>query len=144
MSKAIPFIALVSATSLLTACASYQPHNGIHPHGYYEKHDDTGRLKIVYETWRPASEEKVCSMATRRAKELGFTESDIADMQWEQETLFSDNVSQGITIRSAGTTSWSNHQGTATLESGGFVDERTTRRCTLTMGSSAPNSQSED
>lgn len=140
MSKTLPSIALAALAFALTACARYQPHNGIHPHGYYEKRDDAGSLKVVYETWRPTSEEKVCLMAMRRAKELGFTESDVIDKQWEQDTLFIDNLSQGVTIRSAGSTSWSTHQGTATLETGGFVDERTTRRCTLTMGSSAPNS----
>jgi hypothetical protein len=138
MHKQLSSLSTLIAMLVIAGCAQYRPHDGQEPHGYYEKRDDAGRMKVIYETWRTASEEKVCLLAMRRAIDLGFTESSVIDKQWEQETLIVDNASQGITIRSAGTSSWSSHQGTTTLETGGYIDQRTTRRCTLTMDSAAP------
>ena len=91
MDRTFSLVALASMMFFLGACAKYQAHNGIEPQGYYEKRDDAGKMRVTYETWRPASEEKVCSMALRRAMELGFAENDVTDREWQQDTLFTDN-----------------------------------------------------
>ncbi|MCK5873487.1 MAG: hypothetical protein KAG82_02230 [Alcanivoracaceae bacterium] len=139
MDRTFSLTALAMTMFFLGACAKYQAHNGVEPQGYYEKQDDAGKMRVTYETWRPASEDKVCSMALRRAMELGFTENDVVDREWQQDTLFTDNLGPALTVRAVGATAWSDHKGLATIESGGYVDERTTRRCTLVMDSAQPD-----
>jgi hypothetical protein len=121
----------VTLAVTLAGCAQYQAHTGTEPQGYYETTDDEGRTRVVYETWRPASERKVCDMALRRATELGVSAEQIMKREYQTETSALLSALPATIVRASGTNSWSPGSATATLDSPGFVDERTVRRCIL-------------